>query len=492
MTSTRCITLLPVEIKLEILTYLTTADKSRLLRVCKSLHDVVESALYESIYLHGMSRPSFTLPMLLDRFLTYPGKAASVRKVQFSNLCGSHMWRGIKSSGYRRPEIASLDPVAQSKAKRLVQTLALPQPSISNVEVSHDEAWEDGIHDWECDDNDEGPWASAIHSGDVDAFQALIFSQLTNLETLVVDQFNFVNFPFLSIVITNATSTSKSNQFRNLRSVKLLIPSEHYDRPRALTSPNRRASGVLSFLYLPSLTNFQLMMKHDHGYFDWAGKAPVAKVLATLRLRKSHLKPHLLGRLLTLTSSLRHLEYEFYCSTRVCPNRPICLNCEELEDAIAVVGTTLEVLHISVCLYQFHDNWHEDPDSSLGIKGILNRLRDLKRLRKLHVPLILLLSAHPEQAPALMDQLPTSIRALSTSNDQEAFHTTAKRKAIYLRRLKEYVLAHEDSYASQLQSLELVIRSPLGIWNDPAQFELRRECERLGICYRIRRYDTGI
>lgn len=85
MTSPSQVTLLPSEIQLQILGHLPRVDRSHMPRVCRSLHEVAVTALYEVIQLEGDEKsgesPSFHL--LLDLFLRHPERGFVVRNVLF-------------------------------------------------------------------------------------------------------------------------------------------------------------------------------------------------------------------------------------------------------------------------------------------------------------------------------------------------------------------------------------------------------------------------
>lgn len=472
------ITVLPSEILLQILKHLPTSGKYRMLCMCKSLYEITLTTLYEVIWLEADIASSISPPyhLLLEQFLRPPEHASLVRKVIFL---------GPRSEIYMWP----LDPYEsppnghpQIIARRLVQDLALASPPILDRAVSDEYAAEHSIADWERDE-DEDPWDYAIRYGEIDAYQALLLSQLHHLRSFTIGYHSEVGFPFLSIVIRNALRCEDSinlNAFKYLQTVELFVPVENLT-PAMCHFGIRNSLEISSFLYLPSLCQFTALFVDDPGYFTWPSQPPSATALMSLHLQKSHLKPKDLRTLLTVAPNLKHLDYEFLC-------RDKDFNCEMLDKALVPVAISLENLTFSIHLYVLEALNPHDADSSLGIRGRLESLATFDRLKILTLPFIVLLGSHPDPFTCnLASRLPQTLTSLKVTNKNEVFRPFSARKRAALGCLRDYVDAYLDGPRCRLERLVLTLEDTLNSWNDPMQYFLRETCESFGVEYRIQR-----
>ncbi|KAH8730905.1 hypothetical protein GQ44DRAFT_700057 [Phaeosphaeriaceae sp. PMI808] len=268
-------------------------------------------------------------------------------------------------------------------------------------------------------------WMAELKRGNVDTFVALILSQLQSLECLDL------GFAYLkqSVFITSMLRQSmvRGNWFPLLEEVKLAPDLQHPYCAWLNLDLTR------SLFFLPEVKSITTAFP-EPVIFAWPSpnSLPHPTSLSKLVLRKSTASPQTLEHLLTCTSTLKHLTYEYYCiSGGICPNREVargecprilqmethgqhnhtCNACEDIPQsherfiyarhigsAVSKVGHTLESLVLKIHFEGFapqscmdNDVVYEPPGTPrCSLIGRVEHLNEMVNLKELEISWVLL------------------------------------------------------------------------------------------------------
>lgn len=174
---------------------------------------------------------------------------------------------------------------------------------------------------------------------------------------------------------------------------------------------------ILSFFYLPSLEYLSVHLT-EPDIFKWPlSGPPVASRLQSLTLHHSELNERTLREILVCTPELTYLDYDYWHDIEdYRTGKPRFLNVQDLYEALDLVSGTLRTLRLRVNIFV---RAAADVTDGLngGVKGSFASLQRFVRLRRLDVPLVLLLGMRvPAPWPKLNEALPSSLRELVVSD----------------------------------------------------------------------------
>ncbi|KAL2133721.1 hypothetical protein VTI74DRAFT_1847 [Chaetomium olivicolor] len=282
-------------------------------------------------------------------------------------------------------------------------------------------------------------WMEELRKGTLDAFLAVLLSQLPRLQRLHLGPVFFLDIGLTGLVLRSILCNSHvdrltpdiSNKLSQLQSVSLERPEGHYKD----ISIRSNTESVLPFFYLPSLKEMSVLIDDPlDAIFQWpTAQPPSALGLVSLRLtgiRESHL-----GQLLSAVPRLRSLHWE-WCFDPDFEDRfntPV-IDLSLLMPALAHVRDTLTELAIPAdCLYA---NRVAEP-FPLRVQGSAKALAGFDQLKKLFIPLVFFTGFSVSVREELASCLPRNLEELTLTDDlfrdtdlQEQWYETRHNSAI--------------------------------------------------------------
>jgi hypothetical protein len=475
----------PTEILVLIASYLPVLDRTSLVRVCKTLHQVAEPTLYHEISMewiegyHDNEASVYRAPveprihLFLHRILVCPRLATLVKVVRFSGTkYHSHTGRAATSE-------LSVDDSKQFTD--LVNSSGLAA-SYRTFEING-RATVDG---------EEQPWVRDIMEGDVDLYQALALSQLPNINYLHIGLDQSEGFRYISATLRCAlcsnTESPKCSSFRSLFRVDLY--ADMFDRDLAelylqCEGLDIAITEVLPFFYLPSLREFRVAMPETLN-FSWPTIPPCASALKILRLQRSHVKANVLEQLLAVTPYLEILEYDFCClSTTSNARSPTFLISADLDRALAHVKATLKILRIAVHFY-FHSGgtYYDDSNPIAGIDGILHSLKDLQSLIEAELPFALILGQSSQAHSLALPGMPPCLESLIFRDDMALYRFYPWRSGRFLNHLPACI-SFWSAQNVNIATLGLSLNESQDNWDERAMTKFSTLCQSMHIAPRI-------
>ncbi|KAF2463660.1 uncharacterized protein BDR25DRAFT_107674 [Lindgomyces ingoldianus] len=181
---------------------------------------------------------------------------------------------------------------------------------------------------------------------------------------------------------------------------------------------------IRPIFYLPNVKTFEWTMS-EPWQFRWnQPAAPRNESLTKLHLFRSNISRTTLAQLLAATPNLRslHYDYELLFNIHV-PWRPIAspvLQLDNLNSVLNGVLNTLEEVEISLGLAPGSASQKEIFEQGLSfpvIQGTMTVLKDMANLRRVEVPMIMILGWFPNFAARLEEVLPSGIQELTLRDD---------------------------------------------------------------------------
>ena len=440
---------LPTEILLLVFSYLSTAEKATISRVCKWLQHFTAPMLYANIRVEPQSRlptHSLRLHFLLRQFLTTPALASHVKRLQITG------WTELTS--WCHPRYHWLSEKRLEILSNLARNVANP--------------------------SDEELWAKKARNAGHGISQTLIVSQLPNLTELSVFHGTASSFKSIGKLILRVLCSEKAtdglSKFQHLKRVDLCVGITRKGCLVPVRETMQRLSHLLPFFYLPSIDDLRMVMPQDHENFSWPAAPPCTQSLTSLSLIRSSTSEALLARILAVTPNLKRLEYGFICEGKP-EDGATSLCAEGIGKALAHVKATLEKLTISVHFWKFYNYRPEDFPSRYGIKGHLS-LHDYESLTMLEVPITMLLGHRPTPQTRLTGRLPPQIRQLYLRSDMIRCANEWKSKVL-LALLRDHLNEHRAETA-YLETLRLKVDC-----NDITLDDFRNFCERIHLTLQL-------
>ncbi|KAI5924064.1 hypothetical protein F4810DRAFT_665501 [Camillea tinctor] len=278
-----------------------------------------------------------------------------------------------------------------------------------------------------CDD-----WIEGLRRSSMDAFVALLISQLPSLIRLYLDknftyEFRFIGMMLRSSLCEPSSQNSKLPDFRHLRDVSALT----FGAETRIYEPEayRNTLDVLPLFYLPSaqrisvsIDNPNIFKRRNHwdipspisipDALTWpAQHAPEPICIESLDLEMIREGP--LGKLLSVTKNLKMLHWNWYHMANGGDQftTPL-INLDQISADLAHVRHTLTDLTITAtCEYD------EIDYPPLQTHGSLSSIVDFEMLKRLQIPLAFLLGFPSETTRRLGDTLPRNIETLCITED---------------------------------------------------------------------------
>lgn len=463
----------PPEVLLLIASYLPVGDKTRLVRVCRILHEVAEPTLHHEVSMewtgtyytdNGSVYNAAVLPpihLLLIRTLTCPRLARLVKSVRFSGFKDHPLWYSAATSELSVDDSNRLTDLVKSSglAASYRQCALDAKPSAKS---------------------EEEPWVRYIREGDVDLYQALFLSRLPNIKYLHIGFDPDIAFRYVSATLHQALcSNTESLEYSSFRSLlRVDLYAGMFCRDLGLIYYQCNAFDIcindfLPFFYLPRLQEFRVAMPDGEGFL-WPTTPPCASALRILRLQRSHVEVEILERLLVVTPCLEILEYDFCCGLETSRFRsPHYLRSAGLDRALAHVKPTLKILRISVHFYYGSgDTYYDDPNPNFGIDGILHSLKDFQTLTEVEIPFTLILE------PNVSAEIPPNIESLVFRDDMALYQSFPWRSGLFLKCLPTYLLCW-STHNPNLAVLGLNLNESQDDWDEGALTAFTTLCQSM-------------
>jgi hypothetical protein len=252
-------------------------------------------------------------------------------------------------------------------------------------------------------------WSDALEVGNLDSWIALLLSQLGRL------QFVTLNAPLLhhsTYLAKTFNYLARTGQFECLQRVSFGENLQGYEMA-GLCIPNELVTPLLG---LPSLQELELTLT-DPMVKTWEldVNSPSA-TLRTLRLYRSHITGNDVDGLISLAPGLRELHCGFLRDEREI-DMAEKIDYHMLHQALRRVSETLEMLTVDVC-------WNDKNCAVFGVDfGILGplpmpSLSGFHALKRLEIPLELLLGKRPWNTRIVADALPSNLQSLTLKDER--------------------------------------------------------------------------
>lgn len=440
---------LPMDLLPYILDYLSKKEYHALIRVCKSLYKDVLPHLYRDISFRASKSRGCArkLAFLLRTILEKPQLASYVTCFR---LFGPH------------PSWTKFNPWPEENESSTINlwglegctTLTRAQKIFASNQF------------YQLVDEEMHKSTGQFRGRVKDALATLVLTRFTQLKTLELGDGFLMYSLFLPQVLKRAD--------------RLFPKLEHITFGDRRPDPENAVSYVdldliRPVFYLTTVTNFGWTMSQPW-HFQWnRPDAPRSESLTQLHLFRANIHRATLGAIITAAPKLKHLTYEqeILFKAFIPPNdlTPFT-SLEGLNVALSTVQGTLE--EIKLCLRLAPGSLSEKKILEDGlrfppIQGTL-KIREMKNLTKVQIPMILILGWYPDFAARLEEVLPPGIETLTLRDDFVNFCPWALGfdcfKKIGL--LGEYI-AGRQKHAPQLRTFKIRLRKPRNnMWLDDA------------------------
>ncbi|KAK2761654.1 hypothetical protein FQN54_001482 [Arachnomyces sp. PD_36] len=258
-------------------------------------------------------------------------------------------------------------------------------------------------------------WAEELCLGTMDAFVALLISQLPNLRSLYLDK-NFTRRScFVGMMFRSALCERPKDchlpYFEHLLEVSPVYYNLGIDIRRYTKA--RNTADILPFFYLPSVKRITALIDNPTT-FEWPATPPDSSTLESLDL--TMIREGNLGQILSVTTGLKTLRWKWYYRDDLRDQFVTdIIDLDQIATELSHVRETLADLTITVQTAMCR----ADPEfPPVEIKGPFRAFSDLSVLRKLDVPLPLLmgLSGASANLKDLSKALPRGIEYLTITD----------------------------------------------------------------------------
>ncbi|KAJ5455927.1 uncharacterized protein N7458_004191 [Penicillium daleae] len=373
----------PTEILREIFVHIDQADLLALSRTHRSLRPAIEPLLYSCVKFTWSKSHNPAVPQFLRTIIRRPELAAYVKELI---LDGKDFDADMWAYKHQSPKLA----VKEIDLQLLIECA-------TGFNVSY---------------RDE--WIQELQSGTMDAFVALLLSQLSTLTSLYLGE-NFCRESRCVGHILRSSLCEKSDSFhsfQHLRDVSTLYPSIGLDQRRYRTA--RNTADVLPLFYLPTVEQIRVFIDNPV-IFEWpAVFTPSAQSLLSLDL--TMIREGNLGKLLSVTPKLESLKWDWYYRPDLRDDSVTdIINLDQLAADLALVRENLTSLSITAGA----DVSRAEPaPPEVYFKGPFSVFSGLDKLKTLEVPIPFLFgfSRSDSNILGLEKLLPKSLEWLSLTD----------------------------------------------------------------------------
>lgn len=376
----------PIEILRLIFASLSSADLHAICLTHKGFPIHAEPFLYSNIQWTWAESQTPPITQLLRSILSRPQRASFVQTVK---LNGDTFQRNQHRFRHASPKI----PVTESDLDGLIEC-------IKRINVPYDDVW-----------------IQELRSGTMDAFVALLLSQLPNLRCLHLSE-NFTRESrFVGMILRSALCDEPRDShlpsFKHLHDVSTIYFDLGIDIRRYTNA--RNTTEVLPFFYLPSIKRIEASIDNPTTFVWPAAHPPNSSLLASLELtmiREGHL-----GQVLSNARGLKELRWDW----RYRPDLEDhfvtdIIDLDQIAEDLFHVRETLADLTITAT----SDLSRAEPQyPHLGINGRLSPFTNLDMLKRLEVPLPFLrgFSIFDSAVTCIEQTLPRNIEFVTITDD---------------------------------------------------------------------------
>lgn len=337
-------------------------------------------------------------------------------------------------------------------------------------------------------------WIDALNLGNINVFVALILSQLSNLQTLHLDEDFFANSQFLGLLFQLALSPNRSSvrpvsSFSCLHNVSLFTPKPVAGMKRSSTIASIDTDQMMSLLYLPFIQSIEAVIIPRKRVSLPKTNPPCASKLQSLKLPLCELDLDGLTMFLSLTPNLETIYYDRLCDLDPRepdkgPSRVYSLT--KLERALVIVRGTLKHLSLPISYYASTAMMPDYPDETCRVTSSPFSFQQFQKLEYLEIPFVVLFGYHQTSMASYRPQslLPSSLRYLFLGDDLANCVDYEWEAPACLARLRELIpnCMGPDKILSALKCLTLRVRKGFHEdWDESHQDELRFICTSAGL-----------
>ena len=337
-------------------------------------------------------------------------------------------------------------------------------------------------------------WTNALSLGNINVFVALILSQLSNLQTLHLDEDFFANSQFLGLLFQYALSPNRSSvrpvsSFSCLHNVSLFTPKPVAGMKRSSTRASIDTDQMMSLLYLPTIKSIEAVVLPRKRVSLPKTNPPCASKLESLKLPPCELDLDGLTMFLSLTPNLETFCYDRYCDLdpRELDKGPSRVyDLIKLGRALISIRGTLKYLSLPISYYATTAMDPDYPDETCCVISSPFSFQQFQKLEYLEIPFVVLFGYHQTSMASYSPQtlLPSSLRHLFLRDDLANCIDYEWRPPACLARLRELILncVGPDKILPVLKSLTLRVRKGFHEdWDESQQDELRFMCTSAGL-----------
>ena len=325
-----------------------------------------------------------------------------------------------------------------------------------------------------------GEWKEGLCRGTMDAYIALLLSQLYHLRRLAFSKNFTLSTRLMGLLLDSALC--KNNDYKVSTFCHVCEVTYKGDLHRRRDMYGRDTEAILPFFYLPAANHLSLAFDNPVN-IQWSTRAPDPARLRSLHL--TDIREKCLSPLLSVTRGLETLQWEFfYCPDFEHSSNTSLVDLNEVANALSHVRSTLKELTISASSVMA---WSDLDLPFLDISGSLAGLADFGELEKFQVPLPFLVKFSPEHATRLEDVVPKQLRYLTITDDLHLHEENEWTDTATLDVLRIWLRSLRVSNP-HLNTFSLLLKETNDEWNPSIREELIRTGNQFGIKVEITKF----
>lgn len=428
------------------MSYLHEPELYNICLIHSHLRPIAEIYLYSTITFNRLGIQPRPLIVLLQSILRRPKLGTYIREIELDAASGMPGWAGTKFINIPVSEIT------------LKEVLAF----VSKTDVSY-----------------RTTWLKQLRNGSFDAFFAVLLCQTPHLTSLAIfADFKRGNQLVGSVLRSTLCQTDDCGLGLDFKHLKLVCVYNFVDSKYYMKKRNTK--DILTLFYLPSITELRISMDTpdfpSQPVLPWPTVRPPS--CPTLRrLSIAWLREPFLKELLSQTNQLQYLSWTWYYLVGIegDDNTPV-VDLPQFLTAISHLHNTLEELIIGT------DCIDRANIFRVTILGSLEAISNFNTLRRLNVPLAVLLGLTVDTTKQIRASIPRNLEVLTISDylcERPEFEWEDNEVLSVLKPWLENVKVSSPF----LRTIELMITlPPMGPkWTQPMRDELGELCIRAGI-----------